>query len=250
MTVDVVLLTATIVPPADATQLVRHDAGLRLADYLDAFDFYLGELEAGTVDGLVFCDNSAFELEPFAAMAGLPGNAGKVELVSFDGLDHPASYGRGYGEFKLVDHAMATSAVLRAADARTSIWKITGRYKIRNLRELVRTRPPDADLYCNFRNRPLRWMDMYLLAWNRTAYDEVIRGVYEELKEDASEFTAEQRFRSFLDNGCFSSTIVPRFRRIADIDGIRAGDNLNYAGMKRKYYARVAANRLLPWLWI
>ena len=130
------------------------------------------------------------------------------------------------------------------------VWKVTGRYKIRNIGRLVATQPPDADLYCHCRNHPLPWLDMYLMCWNLRAYDEIIRGVYRKLEQDATPTSAEQLFRKVLDGHSFASKIVRRFRHVPDIDGIRGGDNLAYGGMKRKYWARVLANRLLPWVWI
>ena len=247
---QVLLLTATIVPPADARSLVRRDAQLRLADYLDAFDFHLRELARGTADALVLCENSGFDLAPFAARAQAAGLADRVELISFQGLDHPAGHGRGYGEFKLVDHAMAHSRLIAAAGDAVTVWKVTGRYKILNLRQLILGKPAGADLYCHCRNRPVRWVDMYLMAWNRAAYDEIIRGVYHRLRQDDTPKSAEQYLREVLDTGSFRARIVRRFRAVPQVDGIRGGDNLNYLAMKNKYRARVLAHRLLPWLWI
>jgi hypothetical protein len=247
---DILLLSATVVVPPDARNLARRDTNLRLADYLDTFDFYLAELARGSADGMVLCDNSGFDLEPFAQKVRQAGLADRVELISFQGLDHPARYGRGYGEFKLVDHAMSASALIARAGANARVWKVTGRYKIHNLTRLIVTQPEGADLYCHCRNRPVPWLDMYLMRWNRRAYDEIIRGVYRKLEQDATPTSAEQLFRRVLDGGSFTSKIVRRFRHVPDIDGIRGGDNLAYGAMKRKYWARVLANRLIPWVWI
>ena len=247
---DVVLLTATVVAPVDVRNLARRDTGLRLADYLEAFDFYLAELARGSFDALVLCDNSAFDLAPFAARAREAGLSERVELISYFGLDHASSCGRGYGEFKLVDHAMQVSALIAAAGDDVRVWKVTGRYKVRNIGRLVATQPNDADLYCHCRNRPLPWLDMYLMRWNRRAYDEIIRGVYRQLEQDETPTSAEQLFRRVLEGRRWSSRIVRRLRHVAAIEGIRGGDNVAYGSMRRKYLLRVVAQRVLPWVWI
>lgn len=247
---DILLLTATIDVPADARDLARRDSALRLADYLAAFDFYLGELKRGSVDALVLCENSGHALDAFAAKARAAGLAERVELISFFGLDHPARRGRGYGEFKLVDHAMSTSKLIAAAGERVRVWKVTGRYMLRNIAGLVATQPADADLYCHCRNHPIAWLDMYLMRWNRRAYDELIRGVYRALEQDHTPTSAEQLFRAVIDRPGISARIVRRFRHVPDIEGVRGGDNRAYAAMRRKYLVRVLANRLFPWWWI
>lgn len=76
---NLVLLTATVVTPPDARNLARRDAALRLHDYLQAFDFYLAQLSAGHMDALVLCENSGFDLAPFAQRARQAGLQQRVE---------------------------------------------------------------------------------------------------------------------------------------------------------------------------
>jgi hypothetical protein len=54
--------------------------------------------------------------KPYALTAQYTGCAQtkhRVVFVVFDGWDHPPEYGRGYGEFRLIDHAMGHSRRLR-----------------------------------------------------------------------------------------------------------------------------------------
>jgi hypothetical protein len=247
---DVVLLTATVVAPSDARNLARRSTELRLQDYLRAFDFYLAELAGGAFGALVLCENSGFDLEPFSAKVRRAGLQDRVELIGFFGLDHPASYGRGYGEFKLVDHAMQHSALIARLGPQVQVWKVTGRYIVRNIAQLVTSQPRHADLYCHCRNLPRVWLDMYLMRWNLRAYTALIRGVYLSLQQDATPTSAEQRFRALLDRPHAALRVVRRFRHVPRIDGIRGFDNRSYGAMRVSYVARAMAHRLAPWIWV
>ena len=247
---DVVLLTATVVAPSDARNLARKDTSLRLQDYLRAFDFYLAELARGAFDALVLCENSGFDLAPFANKVRHAGLQDRVELIGFFGLDHPSSYGRGYGEFKLVDHAMQHSALVARLGPQVRVWKVTGRYIIRNIARLVTSQPAQADLYCHCRNLPYAWLDMYLMRWNLVAYTGLIRGVYRSLQQDASPTSAEVRFRALLDRPHAALRVVRRFRHVPQIEGIRGFDNRSYGAMRVRRAVRAMAQRLAPWIWV
>jgi len=244
----VLLLTATVIPPDDVFNLARRDPGLRLADYLDAFDFYLQQLSRGAFTALVLCENSGFGLAPFAERVRAAKLDGRVELLSHFGLDHPGAYGRGYGEFKLVDHAMHHSTLIATAAERVQVWKVTGRYKFLNIGRLIRTQPADADLYCNCRDIPRRSTDLYLMRWNRRAYDRFIRGVYRSLQLDATPVYSEQRFRGLLDAAGATLRVAPRFCTVPRIDGRRGVDGRPCQTLPQ-YLRRVVVNRLMPWHW-
>ncbi len=245
---DVVLLTATVVAPADARSLVRRDTALRLADYLDAFDFYLAQLARGAFAGLVFCENSAFDLAPFAARVQAAQLGQRVELIGHFGLDYPAIYGRGYGEFKLVDHAMRHSALIAAAGEQVHVWKVTGRYKILNIERLIRCQPRHADLYCNCRNRPRPLTDMYLMRWNRRAYEHLLRGAYHAMKGDERPIACEQHFRGLVDAAPDTVRIVPRLQQVPKVEGRRGADD-RPVHTTRTYIKRLLARRFAPWFW-
>ena len=147
---NVLLLTATGASPPGVPSRQRTNPAERLRDYEEALSFYLPLVDT-TFDAIVFAENSASDITSLRTTARSHGVDGAVEFLSFHGLDHPSAYGRGYGEFKLVDHAMNHSLALRD-DA--FIWKCTGRYKIKNIVDLVRSRPSEADIYCHFRDFP------------------------------------------------------------------------------------------------
>jgi hypothetical protein len=175
---NVLLLTATIVPKSGTPNLSRADPRQRLSDYMQAMSFYLGEA-AGTFDHIVFCENSKADLSELRALVGAQGWAPAVTFYSNDG-DYPAHYDRGYGEFKLIDEAMATVEALQGGSK--VIWKITGRYVVSNIAKLVRQTKLPFDLACNYRNHPKSWVDTYLMAWTPDGYERHLRGAFEHLK--------------------------------------------------------------------
>jgi hypothetical protein len=216
---NVLLLTATITSQKGMPALVRLDPDQRRADYANA-------REAGAAD--------------------------KVELISFPGQDFPPGYGRAYSEFRTLEHAVEHSEILRRGGEDLIVWKMTGRYRLTNLPQLIATQPRAFDLYCNLRNHPLRWADMYLLAWNRVGYEGIIQGLAPRLREDACAGAPEGEFRRVIDEARRRYNVVPRFRHIPRIDGVRGYDNKNYIeGLGRgKLLARRIALKVAPWLWI
>jgi len=253
MATNVLLLSATIKPLAGLPAMARTDPAVRLNDYLHAFGHYLSLL-GPCFDGIVFAENSGSDLTPLADLAAARGAGDRVEFVSFQGLDFPPEHGRGYGEFKLVDHAMAHSRLLAGGGDGQFVWKCTGRYLLKNMAALVRRRPPEADLYCHMRNYPFRRCELYMLSWNRRGYDGVIRGVYHHLKNDQpGGFRHEEAlFRDWVDAHRDRVRVVPRFRQVPLIEGFRGWNNSAYGDglWSKKALARQFSKVFLPWLWI
>lgn len=251
MNKNVLLLSATIRPPTGVPNLSRTNPDVRLRDYLAAFDFYLAQLNHG-LDAIVFAENSGSDLSPLAERASAAGAGRCVEFVSFNGLDHPPTYGRGYGEFKLVDHAMAHSVILSGDRDSLTVWKGTGRYILRNLGYLIRTCPRPFDLYCNLRDYPQRWGDLYMMAWSARGYEQFIKGIYTQFRDDKLKCSSEVVFRSLADAVRPHIRVVPRFLVPPLIEGVRGYDNIKYHDKyySMKYRTRLFASRFLPWLWI
>ncbi|MBE7474423.1 MAG: hypothetical protein HS114_35270 [Anaerolineales bacterium] len=256
---QILLLSATVIPPSHVPNLVLTDPGLRLLDYERALAFYLTLIGKG-VDYIVFAENSNADISRLHELVHRNGLQDRVELISFYGLDYPAEYGKGYGEFKLVDYAMSNSRLLSAEMSKAVIWKVTGRYVVKNLSEVIRQRPRLFDIYCNFRvglTRPiskpkfLKWMDLFLLAWTTTGYESVIKNIYQELRAD-QHGEAEVRFRELLDRVSPPLRVVNRYTTVPFIDGFRGFDGQNFSqGINRwKYYSRCVAQRLTPWAWL
>jgi len=133
------------------------------------------------------------------------------------------------------------------------VWKCTGRYVVRNIDWLVRTRPA-VDLYCHMRNYPYRLCELFLLSFGRRGYEAAIEGVYKHLRNDivaGMHSNEEMLFRRLVDALPARVTLERRFRRTPVIDGIRGWDNSPYSGgWTPKVMLRQAAQVVAPWVWI
>ena len=103
---NTLLMTATIKPLVGIPELQRTDPLERMNDYMRALRFYCNVPET-VIARIVFIENSESDLSPLHEVASSAKATHRVEFLSFNGLDYPPGYGRGYGEFKLVDYAMS-----------------------------------------------------------------------------------------------------------------------------------------------
>lgn len=247
---NVLLMTGTITPLPGLPSLARTDPKLRLQDYQAALTFY-SKLLNSCFDAIVFAENSNTDLSPLIATVSTSCCFDKIEFISFYGLDYPPAYGRGYGEFRLVDYAIEHSKLISTQDV---IWKVTGRYIIENIRSVVESRPPTVDLYCNMRNYPYRHCELYLLGWTHRGYEAAIKGVYHKLGNDILPHVLsneEASFRNLVDHSFEAINIVPRFKVLPVVRGVRGWDNKPYR--KRRSFqmtARQLVHILIPSLWI
>ena len=248
--IHILVMTATITPKPDVRSLGRKDPALRRRDYEDAFQFY-GNLVGKCLDRIVFVENSLSDLSSIEQIADRLGIADKVEFVSFAGLDYPQLYGRGYGELFLLDHAMRESQTIKEFGDTAIIWKITGRYIVSNMTQLIARRPKAFDFYCNMRNLPKRVVDMYLMAWTPRGYQDYLQGRCSIYEVSAAAALPEKALREELDRAPRRSKFVSRFRIVPRVSGIRGLDNKGYSTDNLwKFYIRAAVHRACPPLWI
>jgi hypothetical protein len=243
---NLMLMTATITPEGSPA-LVRVDPAQRLDDYMDALRFYLGEI-GRSIDGIVFVENSNSDVGALRRLCEDRGLAAEVEFIANYGRESYPGRDRSFGEFKLLDHAMASSRSIAALGPRDVVWKVTGRYKVLNLATMVRTAPKAFDVYCDLRNYPQRWADLRFMAWTRQGYAKVFENVADRLGADPREAI----MREYIDDQRRVARVVPRYRHEPVVDGVRGWDNANYAkGRGRlKNVARSISRAVAPWLWI
>ena len=233
------LMTATIVPPEGVLALHRTDPALRLQDYLNALAFYLSP-KCRMIDRIVFVENSASDLAPLRELAERQSGGKQVEFVSFYGLDYSPSYTRGYGEFKLLDHAFRHSQLLGQLGQEDAWWKVTGRIKVLNFDRMVQTAPPSYDLYADFRWWK-READVRLLSFSRGGYARLFLNFYHELAGVRIEDFFFERFAPLMERKDPSvEGIVPEFRTVPRFEGIGGWGNLDYSSPKSRmiYLAR------------
>lgn len=246
----ILLLTATITPLQGINNLSYIDPRQRLRDYERALEHYLRLRRPN--EKIVFCENSGSDLSTLKQIAEKLNASAAVEFISFHGNDFPPNYGRGYGEFKMVDHAMNTSRIVLSARDDDVIWKITGRYIVENLHAIIDSRPRQSPLYCNYRDHPKKgWMDLYLMAWTPAWYRRNLAGVYPKLIDDPDgrPVTAEHLMREHLTDIHFGGPY--RFRKTPKLIGVRGADGAGYhLNGRGKYLVRNALSILAPWIWV
>ncbi len=246
---NLLLITATISPPTGAVNLSRSDPALRLQDYLEAFIFYVDCLDRGLFNSLVFCENSGSDITELRKIAEGSPSYSKIEFLVFDGLDYPPHYGRGYGELKLIDFAMRQSTIIANAPSNLFVWKVTGRYVIRNVNNLI-SAPENLILFCNCKNHPIKWADMYFMGWRRGWYDLIFDGALDKVKENQGTTSAEIGFRAIVDAISVDNPVKHRFDEPPIIKGVRGYDGHRYEAGLWRYSARKLLNRVAPWIWI
>lgn len=143
----VVLLTACI-NPGSIFNTARSDPILRLDDYKSALQKWCAC--SGDVS-IVFCENSGYELIELINIAQENSRSGKeVEFLSFNGQDFPAHLGKGYGEMRIIRHALENSKII---EPDSIVIKVTGRLFVKNNLELIQrlVLPDMTDVYCDLR---------------------------------------------------------------------------------------------------
>jgi len=242
----ILLMTATITPH-NARNLARTDPATRLQDYDDALGFYLGLIDR-PLHGIVFVENSDSDVSTLRQLVASRGLTGRVEFLCNYGVHLYSEKGRAHGEFKLLDYAMTASIMVIEAGMNHVIWKITGRYMVKNLASMIASAPRGFDAYVDMKDHPRRWMDMRLMAWTSPGYDRIFRGV----ADDLDSRTHEMHMRDYLPKRAQGARLIPRFSKEPFIDGVRGWDNGNYSKGKEllKCYVRSAGRVLAPWYWI
>jgi hypothetical protein len=173
-----------------------------------------------------------------------------VEFISYRADVSPHN-NRLYLEAHLIEHFLAHSALLWANPG-ADVWKVTGRYIIKNLRQIARGCVAETphDICLNLRNYPYPVVDFYLIRFQVPAYRRLISAQLESFEglEDG-----EKTLRQIVDKTSPDEMdILRRFPIAPRLLGTRGWDGSAYGGMKdsTKYYVRAACARLLPSVWI
>lgn len=246
------IMSATLAPPAAA--VARADPADRLGDYLEAMRYYL-LLPNTVIDRILFVDNSNSDLSPLAELVRSLPHDKDVELISFEGNDHPHQRGKAYGEFKLMDYGLSNTTLFGPEDI---VWKTTGRLKFLNLPEMTeRCSKLYFDVLCDLHNVPWvgsgQWqnyhnMDLRVFAFRVRAYDAILRDLWRKREEG---FDAEFMYH-WMRQPHQNLSIIPRFPLQAKLQGISGRHLRDYRSNSQsaKDYLRGVLRQTIPWLWL
>jgi hypothetical protein len=247
---DIALITSTIAPDPGVVGLQRINVKDRLDDYIKGLTFYCECLGQDVFQKLVYVDNSGYQLDDLVGVANDRQLSSRIEFISYKSTVSPKN-GRFYLELNLINHAMKNSSFLNE-DRDEVIWKVTGRYLIKNIRSIIARcrKQPQYDFYVNCRNYPADWADFYLVGFNFAAYQKVFSSnlhLYEGI------VNGEEILRRYLDSEAVSGLkILRRLPSVPRVVGVRGYDGGKYGGIvdSVKFLARSALNAALPNFWI
>lgn len=244
-------LTATITPPQAA--VARNNPQVRLQDYLASLEFYLS-LPTVVVDRILFVDNSGSDLTLIEQFVRARAADKVVELISFQGNDYAVSYGKAYGEFKLLDFGIEHTSLLAESN---HFWKVTGRLRVLNLADMVSAVTNNYDVLCDLHNFPFvgtgkvfgnRWMDLRVFSCTQSAYKKLFGGKYEELGPRINQdvlYDVVMEARSHMN-------ILPRFAQQPVILGVSGRHDRDYhrGVQKMKTVIRSRVRKCVPFIWV
>lgn len=245
----VLLMTATVEPPPNAHDLARVDVSQRIADYRAGILENMRQLSAGTFDRLVFVDNSGFGVEPFQNLLEGYEKADRVELYSYSGNEAVRTGSRLIGECRLIEHALDNTRTFSMAGI-ARFWKITGRYKVRNMRKIMAGVLPGHDFYVHCRNIPSQFVDFGFVGFDRVRAKAVLNAI---LTGGRREFLDEADLYQMIAGPVFEDFAVSRrLPAVPDFSGFRGYDNASYDGLQQrvKFLLRSFVHRLFPRIWI
>lgn len=245
----VLLMTATVAPPTDAQSLKRVDVPQRIEDYRTGIRENLRQLSAGTFDRLVFVDNSGYGTKPFQDLLEGYDKADLAELYSYNGNEAMRTRSRLYGECRLIEHALDNTRTFSRSNI-SRFWKITGRYKVRNMRKIMSGVAPGYDFYVHCRSLPSEFVDFGFVGFDFARAKAVLNTI---LTGGRHDFLDEVDLYRMIKTRVFEDFAVSlRLPAVPDFSGFRGYDNASYDGLQQraKFYFRSFVHRVFPGIWI
>ena len=235
------VLTASI-DPRGMTFLTVADTQTRRHQYLTAFSAILRNPPAGTA-GILFTENTGADLSDFRALADDPAiNSERipVEFLSEGSNDFPRELGKGYGEFLMLDGALARStiAAVSASAGSRFLVKMTGRLIVKNLHVILHNLPRNfdfaGDISVATRDQP-GTVDSRLMIFTPEFYRKYISGLYAEMNDTAGVY-AEHALYNLLARtpGLRVLTTLPRQPRWCGCSG-SFGNRYDSLSQRLKY---------------
>ena len=244
----ILLMTGTLNPAKGARELARVNVADRIADYKKALKHNLGLLDQGVIAGLAFVENSGYGMQDFENIVSASGVGDRVDLMSYDARQS-GEEPRFLGECKLLSHAFTRSDLIRNASD-SHVWKITGRYIVRNLAAILRDSEGNNDLILHCRNYPMRYVDFGLVGFRSFLAQSIVARI---LGFGSLQDTDERAVRDMIDNGVFADMkIRQRFSHVPDFEGVRGVDNSSFGGVRQRfrYHLRSIVHKIAPRVWI
>lgn len=129
----------------------RIDVGQRIRDYSESFEYWVNN---DFFQKIIFCDNSNHSLSFIHDIIRKTDSSKKIEILSYDGNANK-NLGKGFGEIEILEYIYANSHIIHPEDI---IYKLTGRYIIKNIADFQFEGPFKHLIACNM-NYYRNWTD-------------------------------------------------------------------------------------------
>lgn len=217
----IILMTACIQPPCDGVCEYVKNADIRLAQYLEALNYYIS---CNAVEGIVICDNSNYSIRDNDIAQHVSNYREKpIEIISFDGNGKTIIQGKGYGEGEIIEYAINNSKLIKKTG---TFLKVTGRLKVLNLDALAIGMSEEKNYFIRDIYNGWDGIDTRLFFCQVDFYLKCFKEKYTRV-DDSSGYTLERVFYNQLrGKHNFRS-----FRFYPHIEGMSAGNGIDYRRM-------------------
>lgn len=179
--------------------------------------FYENLIDQSAIRGIVFVENSGFDLRVLANKY----SDRRIEWISAPQTDLSGGIHRGYAEFKMIEFAFMTSVIIADLRQGDVVWKVSGRYLVKNLKRIVKNSPVDYDIYGSLTEG---WVELSLISWTKSCFLLHFLPMIEALKAAAPPETILAKNLATNDR----ISVVARFNWRPLIDGRRGSDGSRY----------------------
>ncbi len=259
---DFTLVMSASVNPNGMNGISDESMQNREQQYIDTLKFYSRQK---CIHKILFVDNSNWDLSKIKRAVGYEE---KISYLSFDGNSFPRAWGKGYGEFLLMDKAID---YLSCNSGNSIIIKVTGRFPILNISSLVnefskrKNLQLAVDVVDNwiYRALKLKWSSQscrtIIYALTIDFYKKYLYGRYKEIHgSDGGFWDAESFMLSVSKDVRLLSGIYLRFKTEPWLSGFAGGKNHawitanNYDGVLAitKRVIKQFCRWVLPFLWL
>lgn len=180
------LITGTVVPNSN---FVAHtNVEQRLSEYYEALLFYRTEFPS---DAIYFLENSSYDFSKDEKWQKLFSSA-NITLMKFPVSDK-FDLGKGYQEFEMLDKAV--ESLLGKYDL---FVKITGRYKVLNLKQLIND--PDKELVIDC-HKKFEVAQTNVFYGTLNFYNSYLKGLYKKVDDSKGIYIEKIVYKEIVEKG-------------------------------------------------
>lgn len=226
---QVVLLLTASVNIKDMVLTALKDAGVREQHYLEAISHYLSQTDLP----ILVVENTGHDFS--GKLPAHIAESKRVEFISYAGNDFPKEKGKGYGELELMNYAMEHSSLI---DDQTTIIKVTGRYRVLNIRDFIRSAKNPKLQKCQasyFKGHRKAFSGIF--TFTRPFLRDYFMKNHEQINDSKGVYFEHVLASSLLEYQAdgFDYSLLPSYPRIAGISGT---DNLPHKTNNYIYWFR------------